>query len=171
MPKLLDPDEMPGWLASLWPSANRAPFIIAGVNDDDCSVLKWDDQLLVITTDYLNARPIAAQLGIGTPADIGRLVVGANLSDLCGSGAEPRALLVAAMMEDGATEEEFKNLMGGVREEAARWGLAVIGGDTKLGPGRPWGGDRLCAHDRQSFSEERRPPWSVTLVFWPAWIV
>jgi thiamine-monophosphate kinase len=99
-------------------------------------VLRLDQQLLVITTDFLNADPIATQLGIGTIGDLGRLVVGANLSDLCGSGAEPRALLIAVMMERCAAESEFKDLMGGVHDEAERWGVPVVGGDTKLGATR-----------------------------------
>jgi thiamine-monophosphate kinase len=136
MPKLLDPDEMPEWLASLWPAIGRNPSIIAGVNDDDCAVLQWSDELLVVTTDYLNAHPIATELGIGTVADLGRLVVAANLSDLCGSGAEPRALLIGVTMEFGATETEFQCLMRGVREEAERWAVPVVGGDTKLGKSR-----------------------------------
>jgi thiamine-monophosphate kinase len=66
-------------------------------------------------------------------SDLGRLVVSANISDLCGSGAEPRALLIAATMERKSTETEFQSLMMGVREEAAKWGVPIIGGDTKLG--------------------------------------
>lgn len=128
-----DPDEMAPWLAGLWPTASRHPNIVAGVNDDDCAILQWDRQLLVITTDYLNAQPIATQLGIGTITDLGKLVVASNISDLCGSGAEPRALLIAAMMERHSSEAEFQNLMYGVRDEAARWGVPVIGGDTKVG--------------------------------------
>lgn len=132
----LDPDEMPPWLASLWPTAQFAPTVLAGVNDDDCAVLQLGSELLVVTTDYLNAEPIATQLGIGTVADLGRLVVAANLSDLCGSGAEPRALLIAVMMERCSTESDFRDLMGGVRDEAKRWGVPVVGGDTKLGGSR-----------------------------------
>jgi len=136
MSKRLDPDEMPEWLATLWPALGRDPSIVAGVNEDDCAVLEWDQQLLVVTTDYLNAHPIASELGIGTAADFGRLVVASNLSDLCGSGAEPRALLIAVTMERDATEAEFQSLMRGVREEAEKWAVPVVGGDTKLGSSR-----------------------------------
>ncbi len=133
MPNRFDPDEMPDWLASLWPAMGRSPSILAGVNEDDCAVLQWDGSLLVVTSDYLNAHPIATELGIGTRADLGHLVVAANLSDLYGSGAEPRALLVAITMERGASEKDFQTLMRGVHEAADKWGVPVVAGDTKLG--------------------------------------
>ena len=129
----LDPDEMPRWLASLWPTAELPEDIIAGVNADDCAVLRMTDHLLVLSTDYLNAWPIALELDIGTMTDLGRLVVAANLADLCGSGATPRALLVAVTMKRGTPERHFKEIMRGVRVEADRWDVSVVGGDTKLG--------------------------------------
>jgi thiamine-monophosphate kinase len=136
MVKRLDPDDVPEWLATLWPYGSSDPFVIAGVNDDDCAVLQWDAPVLVVTTDYLNASPIAVQLGIATPNDLGRLVVASSVSDLCGSGAQPRAMLLGAMMEQDTTEEDFRLLMTGVKEAAASWGVKIIGGDTKLGTSR-----------------------------------
>ncbi len=136
MVRTLDPDDVSEWLATLWPFATSDPFVLAGVNDDDCAVLQWDEQLLVLTADFLNASPIASQLGIATLKDLGRLVVASSVSDLCGSGARPRAMLLGAMLEHGTTEEEFQLLMMGAKEAATHWGVKVIGGDTKLGPSR-----------------------------------
>jgi thiamine-monophosphate kinase len=136
MAKTLDPDDVPEWLAKCWPVASSDPFVIAGVNDDDCAVLQWDEALLVVTTDYLNASPIATQLGIATPRDLGRLVVASSVADLCGSGARPRAMLLGAMLQHGTTDEEFQELIGGAKGAAADWGVKVIGGDTKLGASR-----------------------------------
>src|SRR5687768_11989743 len=93
--RVLDPDEMPARLATLFTSENGGIDVLAGVGMDDCAVLRWGNELLVLSTDYLNARPIALELGVGTLWDLGRLVVAANLSDLCGSGAQPVALLIA----------------------------------------------------------------------------
>src|SRR6266540_2926574 len=94
----LDPDDVPAWLAKLW-SANSDSGVIAGVNQDDCAVLSFGDELLVATIDFLNANPIALQLGIGDLYDLGRLLIASNLSDLCGTGAIPKALLTAITME------------------------------------------------------------------------
>ena len=135
-PDLLDPDAVPEWLASLWPPANRDSRIVAGVNDDDCAVIQWSDAFLVATTDFLNSRPIVVQLNLGGLREIGRLLVASNLADLCGSGAEPRALLVAATFERNTSMTEFRDFMFGIRDEAAKWGVPVVGGDTKLGQSR-----------------------------------
>jgi thiamine monophosphate kinase len=94
----LDPDDVVAWLGKLWPSSGH-PEIVAGVDEDDCAVLSLKEQLLVVTTDFLNASPIALQLGIGDLYDLGRLLVDVNLADLCGSGAKPAALLTAITME------------------------------------------------------------------------
>lgn len=136
MPNSLDPDEMPGWIARLWPRGRRPRSVLAGVNDDDCAMLKWKGQYLVATTDFLNANPIALELGIGGMWDLGRLVVASNLSDLCGSGALPVALLIGVTLPHGATQADFKALMRGVKLEAGRHGVPVVGGDSKLGKSR-----------------------------------
>ena len=133
MSATLDPDEMPGWLGALFAASRARRSIVAGVNEDDCAVLEWNSRYLVATLDFLNANPIALELGIGGMYDFGRLVVGSNLSDLCGSGALPVALLIGVTMPKSATKQEFKAIMRGVKYEADRYGVAVVGGDSKLG--------------------------------------
>lgn len=135
MVRMLDPDDAPDWLARLFSIADH-DFVIAGVNDDDCAVVQWDESLLVVSTDFLNASPIAVQLEIATQEDLGRLVVASSISDLCGSGARPLYLLLGATLQHGTSEEDFQRLMTGAKHAAALWNVSVIGGDTKLGPAR-----------------------------------
>jgi thiamine-monophosphate kinase len=136
MSKPLDPDEMPPWVAALWPKGRRPGKIVAGVNEDDCAILKWSGRYMIATTDFLNANPIALELGIGGMWELGRLVVASNLSDLCGSGALPVALLIGVTLPRGSTEADFKDLMQGVKYEADLHGVPVVGGDSKLGKSR-----------------------------------
>ena len=131
----LDPDDVPFWLATLWPS-RKYPDVITGINEDDCAVLSFKEEILVVTADFLNASPIALQLGFGNLHDLGRLLVAVNLADLCGSGANPKALLTAITMDHGSSTEDHRQLMLGIHEEATRWELPVVGGDTKLGSAR-----------------------------------
>lgn len=128
-----DPDAMPVWLAKLWPGHAQGARIIAGVNDDDCAVMHWGSELLVITTDFLNSSPMAIQLGIGGLRVLGRLLVAANVADLLSTGADPQAMLIGVTMPRGASEDEFKTLMKGIQFEARKWGVAVVGGDSKIG--------------------------------------
>jgi len=124
---------MPSWLSRLWPASKYSPFLLAGINDDDCAIIRWDDDLLVVTTDYLNSSPIAVQLGIADESILGRLVVAANVADLLSTGATPRALLVGLTMPRDSTVSEYKRLMKGVKREADTLSLPVVGGDSKLG--------------------------------------
>jgi thiamine-monophosphate kinase len=91
---------------------------------------------IVITTDYLNANPIAIELGIGTPFHLGRLVVAASISDLLGSGADPLAVLLAVTLPRDSSPTEFKRIVQGALFEAKRAGSHIIGGDSKLGRSR-----------------------------------
>ncbi|MCX7049899.1 MAG: thiamine-phosphate kinase [Candidatus Sumerlaeota bacterium] len=136
MQALFDPDTMIPWIAHFFGRNISSSKIITRIDDDDCAVIKWGDSYLVITTDYLNAHPIALELGIGKMRDIGRLLVGANISDLCGSGARPVALLIAIMLPYTAKRSEFIQIMKGVKYEADHYNIPVIGGDSKLGDSR-----------------------------------
>jgi thiamine-monophosphate kinase len=132
----LDPDDMPLWLAGVLATARTSEAIVAGVDDDDCAVMRFGERLLVMTTDFLNASPIAIEIGLGGMADIGRLVVAANLADLCGSGATPICLLLAVTLPRGASTDSFRDMVAGAAAEAEKWGVPIVGGDTKLGSSR-----------------------------------
>jgi thiamine-monophosphate kinase len=131
--KAFDPDEFPKWIASFW---GRMFYgnIVAGVNDDDCAVIKVGKEQVVITTDYLNANPIAMEMGFGTYKDLGRLVVAANLSDLCGTGAKPIGFLSALTFKKGVvSESDVSSFFQGMKSELKKHKIPLIGGDTKLG--------------------------------------
>ncbi|MGC0318494.1 thiamine-phosphate kinase [Kitasatospora acidiphila] len=130
MSTALDPDAAPSWLTELFPATAD---VLAGIGADDCGIINTEAGCLVMTTDFINARPICLELGLADRRALGRLAVGHNLSDLCGSGATPTALLIGVMAERGASTEQMREVMEGVREAAGRWGVPVIGGDTKLG--------------------------------------
>ena len=152
-----DPDEAPAWLRDI-ATPFSSPIVLAGIDDDDCAVLSFGDDLLLVTTDFLNDRPIAQELGVSGWADLGRLTVLSNLSDLCGSGAEPIALMAGVMMPRDAGEADFQSYMLGFVEEAHSHGVPVVGGDSKLGRSRALfavavgRGDRQCVFLKNSAS-------------------
>lgn len=132
--RALEPDHIIGWLSSVFRTRSRE--VLAGVGEDDCGVLKLGTATVVISADFLNATPIAEQLGIADERVLGRLAVAATLSDLLGSGAIPKALIVGVTVPHGYPENQFRQLMRGVHLEATKWNVSVIGGDTKLGASR-----------------------------------
>lgn len=133
--KTLDPDTVVPWLTSTFNAGGRSG-LIAGVGEDDCGVIKVGKSILVISADFLNATPIAEQLKLGGDRVLGRIAVAATLADLLGSGASPRAIVVAATLPHDFPEARFKEIMRGVRLESEAWRVPVIAGDTKLGPSR-----------------------------------
>lgn len=88
---------------------------------------------MVATTDYVNANPIGLQLGISDYADIGYYLVASNLSDLLGSAALPEGVLLSIMWERDRDKSDFEQLLDGVAQAVAQYGVPVLGGDTKLG--------------------------------------
>lgn len=132
---LLDPDAIVPWLTTIF-RRPAWPAVVAGVGTDDCGVIALGRTLLLVSVDFLNATPIAEQLGLGGSRTLGRLAVAATLSDLLGSGAKPRALMVGVTAPHGYPERSFQDLMLGARIESARWKVPIIGGDTKLGYAR-----------------------------------
>lgn len=134
--KMLDPDNMPVWIQNVVGKEAFCSDIIAGVNDDDCAIIKNSDLITIVTTDFINANTISEQLGIATYKDLGALVVKNNISDLCGSGAKPEYILLGVCLERGCTEEDFKDVILGAHKEARKYGVKIIGGDSKLGRAR-----------------------------------
>jgi thiamine-monophosphate kinase len=128
-----DPDLMPKWVATFW-ERQKYKNVVAGINDDDCAVIKVGSEEIIISVDYLNANPIALELGIGSFKQLGKLLVAANLSDLCGTGAKPIGFLTAIMLnKEAANKSEFIQFMKGVKKELIKHDVPLIGGDTKLG--------------------------------------
>jgi thiamine-monophosphate kinase len=99
-------------------------------------VIDFFGTYLVITTDFLNDRPIAVQMGLADYAVLGRLLVASNLADLVSTGAQPEGLLVGAMLPRGSQRQSFEQFIEGVDGAARRYGVRIVGGDTKLGERR-----------------------------------
>lgn len=130
----IDPDGKIPWLSAVIGAALRAPYgLISGIGDDDCAVLDLAGRsILVITSDYVNAKPIIMTLAIGSYFELGRYLINSNLADLCGSGADPVAMVTSIMWDKGRSEAEFEQLMQGAKAAAAAAHVAIVGGDTKL---------------------------------------
>jgi thiamine-monophosphate kinase len=128
----LDPDAMIPWLRRWFKSTNNRDVLV-GAGLDDCGVFRIGNQALVVTTDYFNSRPAMFEYAAGDHGDLGRLLVATNVSDLLSTGARPVALLIGAMFPRDTATTDFIEFNRGVRREATKCGMVVLGGDTKLG--------------------------------------
>ncbi|MGD0587378.1 MAG: thiamine-phosphate kinase [Thermoplasmata archaeon] len=82
---------------------------------------------LVEGTHFLRRSP---------PQRVGAAAAAVSLSDLAAKGAEPAALLLAIVLPAGTPQSWAESVTRGAERTAARFGMELVGGDTKPGPVR-----------------------------------
>ena len=93
----------------------------------DAAVLDLDGCALAFTTDSFVVSPRSFPGG-----DIGELAVYGTVNDLACAGARPRFLSCALILEEGRALAELAQLVESMRRAAARCGVAIVTGDTKV---------------------------------------
>lgn len=94
----------------------------------DGAVLPWaTDGDLVFTTDSFVVTPLVFPGG-----DIGRLAVAGTVNDLAVMGAEPVALSLGLIMEEGLSIELLDQVLSTIAATASEAGVSVVTGDTKV---------------------------------------
>lgn len=91
--------------------------------DDDCAVIEFGSETLVLTHDMM-AEGIHF-LSEGDPADAAWKLVATNLSDLAAKGAEPVGVLLGYMF--GKDDSRF---LAGLKEALEHYRVPLLGGDT-----------------------------------------
>lgn len=94
---------------------------------DDCAIVKIGETAVAITVDTV---------ALGThffpdadPYTVARKALAVNLSDLAAAGATPRAFFLAISLPK-VDETWLARFSSGLKEEASRYGCALLGGDT-----------------------------------------
>jgi hydrogenase expression/formation protein HypE len=82
---------------------------------------------IAFTTDSYVVDPIFFPGG-----DIGMLAVNGTVNDLVVSGAVPRFISLALILEEGLAGEDLERVLGSVRTAARKAGVRVVTGDTKV---------------------------------------
>jgi hydrogenase expression/formation protein HypE len=94
--------------------------------EDDAAVLDGGRRL-AFTTDSYVVKPVFFPGG-----DIGKLAVCGTVNDLAMSGAEPKYLSAAFVIEEGFPLEELKTIVSSMVEAAKEAGVSIVTGDTKV---------------------------------------
>jgi len=96
---------------------------------DDCAVIEREGYYEVVTTDMVNARTHFPE---GTPPyHMGWYAMAVNMSDLAAKGAEVEAYLVAMGLPRDMEEENYEEIIRGMKECVDKYGGRIVGGDTK----------------------------------------
>jgi thiamine-monophosphate kinase len=113
------------------PQGRRRSDVVLGVGDDAALLSLPPGLQLVAALDTLVE---GRHFPLGSPAhSIGHRALAVNLSDLAAMGADPAWFLLALTLP--AAEENFlTELARGMTELAARFNMALVGGDTTAGP-------------------------------------
>lgn len=94
---------------------------------EDSAVFSIGSKKLAFTTDSFVVKPLFFPGG-----DIGKISVCGTVNDLAVSGANPRYLSLAFIIEEGFSIESLKKIIGSIEETAREAGVLVITGDTKV---------------------------------------
>jgi len=94
---------------------------------DDQAIVAIGAERIAFTTDSFVVTPIFFPGG-----DIGELAVNGTVNDLAVGGARPLYLSLAFILEEGLPMAELRRVLESVRRAAARAGVKVVTGDTKV---------------------------------------
>lgn len=106
----------------------EVPEVLVGIGDDS-AVIQTQGQHVVACLDMMT-QGVHFRLDWSSARDIGGKVVAANLSDIYAMGAKPTSLLVGLAMPANTEVNWVLELADGMRDEAARVGVRVVGGDV-----------------------------------------
>ncbi len=100
------------------------PSVVVGsaIGEDAAVLDTGGDELLVVKTD-----PITFVTG-----DIGHYLLAVNGNDLATMGAEPRWLLVTALLPEGIAPESVRRIFSSLTEACAKASVSLVGGHTEV---------------------------------------
>lgn len=93
----------------------------------DSAILPLPGRRIAMTTDSFVIDPIFFGNG-----DIGRLCVCGTVNDLAVSGACPRYLTLALILEEGFPIRDLERILDSARQAAEEAGVGIVAGDTKV---------------------------------------
>ena len=115
----------PGFLKELLDSIPPVdPSVVVGsaLGEDAAVIDPGGEDLIVAKTDPIT---FAA-------ADMGRYLLAVNGNDLATMGADPRWLLVTALLPEGIDANDVRELFAGVTRACREYGVDLVGGHTEV---------------------------------------
>lgn len=108
----------------------RSAGAVLGIGDDAAILSAPPGSGWLVTTDML-LEGVHFQRQWNAPRALGRKALAVNLSDIAAMGGRPLyALLGLGVPSAGVSLDELEAVLEGLEEEAARFGVTVVGGDT-----------------------------------------
>ncbi|UZE92000.1 MAG: thiamine-phosphate kinase [Methanosarcinales archaeon] len=102
--------------------------IVLGAGEDDCAVLDYGDEYLLITTDMLHKSTDFPD-GMA-PWQVGWMAVAVTLSDIAAMGGRPLAILTALGLPNNMEIVLVEDIIKGMNACAEEFSTSIVGGDT-----------------------------------------
>ncbi|MBR5687910.1 MAG: thiamine-phosphate kinase [Prevotella sp.] len=96
---------------------------------DDCTVLHYPDNEVLVTTDML-MEGIHFDLTYIDLQHLGYKSAMVNISDIFAMNGTPRQMLVSIALSKRFTVEDMEQFYSGLRLACDKWGVDIVGGDT-----------------------------------------
>jgi len=109
------------------------PALVQGIGDD-VAVIKVGEtgtKTLLVTTDIL-IEDIHFDLSWTDPSQLGRKALAVNLSDIASVGGIPKYFLISLGLPKNLSLSFVSSFYRGLKKEAKRFRVELIGGDTSL---------------------------------------
>ncbi len=106
--------------------------ILSGIgprDQNDSALLEHDGRRLAFTTDSYVVDPIFFPGG-----NIGDLAINGTINDLAMSGAQPLAISVGLILEEGLPLEDLRTILTSMKQAAESADAQIVTGDTKVVP-------------------------------------
>jgi thiamine-monophosphate kinase len=107
-----------------------------GIGDDAAAVTLPEGHHLLTSTDML-IEGVHFRHDWIAPEDLGHKAVAVNLSDIAAMGGTPRYLYLGFACPGTTALDDLNAFLQGALDEAGRYGVTLVGGDTCRSPG-PW---------------------------------
>jgi thiamine-monophosphate kinase len=107
------------------------PRVLTGPGDD-AAVVRADG--VAVTSIDTIVDGVHFELATHSPADVGHKALATALSDIAAMGAGPGEAYVSLVLPPAFGEQAALELVGAMRELAARHGVGIAGGDVVSGP-------------------------------------
>ncbi len=111
---------------------SRSAEVVVGIGDD-AAVISPQKRALALSTD-MAVEGTHFNRAWSSLYEIGAKICAANLADIFAMGGRPKFLLVAAAIPQEFSIQDLINVAEGIRDEAAKVGAFVIGGDLTRSP-------------------------------------
>ncbi len=123
-----------GLIARLTAALSPSADVVTGVGDD-AAILKAGAGWWVATCDA-QVEDVHFRLRDGMPEEIGHRALAVNLSDIAAMGAIPRFALISLLIPATLELAVLDAIYAGLRAEAERYGVAIVGGNVARNPER-----------------------------------